>query len=58
MTISNLYGLETDVKDSVTDAVGDDEVDSSAEVASLKSSLAALQAKVEELTSLQAKAGK
>ena len=50
--------LETDVRDSVTDVVDDDEGDSTAEVASLKASLAALQAKVDELTALQAKASK
>ena len=47
--------LESNAKDAVTDVVDDDEGDSTADVASLKSSLAALQAKVDELTALQAK---
>ena len=50
--------LESNAKDAVTDAVDDDEGQSAADVVSLKVSLAALQAKVEELTALQAKAGK
>ena len=51
--------LETDVRDSAKDVVDDDEDGPSpAEVASLKASLAALQAKVDELTALQTKASK
>jgi polyhydroxyalkanoate synthesis regulator phasin len=49
--------LETDVRDSVKDVVDDDD-DASGDVASLKAHLAALQAKVEELTALQASASK
>jgi polyhydroxyalkanoate synthesis regulator phasin len=50
--------LETNAKDAVTDVVDDDEGESAADVASLKAHLTALQAKVEELTALQAKASK
>jgi polyhydroxyalkanoate synthesis regulator phasin len=52
--------FEEDTKDAITDVVDDDERGSasSADVASLKASLAALQAKVEELTVLQAKGAK
>ena len=50
--------LETDVRDSVTDTISDDDDNgnSSTDVESLKASLAALQAKVNELSALQAKA--
>ena len=50
--------LETDVKDAASDAVDDDDTDSAADVATLKAHLAALQAKVDELTALQTKTGK
>ena len=50
---AGVYRLST-----FTDAVDDDEGDSSADVASLKASLAALQAKVDELSALQAKSSK
>jgi hypothetical protein len=53
--------LETDVRDSAKNVVDDDDDDnapSPAEVASLKASLSVLQAKVDELTALQAKAAK
>jgi polyhydroxyalkanoate synthesis regulator phasin len=51
--------LESDVRDSVKDAIDDDEHGGSpAEVAALRASLTALQAKVDELTALQAKASK
>ena len=51
--------LETDARDAVKDVVDDDEDSPSpAEVAGLKANLAALQAKVDELTALQVKVGK
>ena len=51
--------LESNTKDAVTDVVDDDEgTTSSTDVASLKASLAVLQAKVDELTALQAKSAK
>jgi polyhydroxyalkanoate synthesis regulator phasin len=52
--------LEENTKDAITDVVDDDDEDgaSPADVASLKASLATLQAKVEELTALQAKSSK
>ena len=46
--------VETDVRDAVKD-VTDDDNGSAEDVASLRASLAALQAKVNELTALQAK---
>ena len=53
--------LETHTKDAITDVVDDDDDENStsaADVASLKASLASLQAKVDELTALQAKSSK
>ena len=51
--------IETDVKDAVTDATGDDEGSSSAgDTAVLRQSLKELQAKVNELTELQLQAAK
>ncbi len=54
--IDRAKDIEEDVKDTVTDVVDDDDDGgSTTDVASLKASLAALQAKVEELTALSAK---